>query len=84
MSETKQAVKQFILEEFLPGEDPEELTEETQLFSSGLLDSIASLKLVSFLEKEFSINVAAHDIVAENLDTLTAIEKFVESKKIAA
>lgn len=84
MPEMKQTIKQFILEEFLPGEDPDELTEETQLFSSGLLDSIASLKLVSFLEKEFSINVAAHDIVAENLDTLTAIEKFVETKKVAA
>ena len=83
MPEMKQTVKQFILAEFLPGEDPEELTEETTLFSSGLLDSIASLKLVTFLEKEFSISVAPHDIVADNLDTLTAIEKFVESKKAA-
>ncbi len=83
MPDTKQTVKQFILEEFLPGEDPDELTEETQLFSSGLLDSIASLKLVSFLEQEFSISVAPHDIVADNLDTLTAIERFIETKAAA-
>lgn len=80
-TQTKRTIKQFILEEFLPGEDPDELTEETTLFSSGLLDSIASLKLVSFLEKEFGISVEAHEIVAENLDTLDAIEKFVEGKK---
>jgi acyl carrier protein len=81
MSQTTQTVKQFILEEFLPGEDPSALTEETPLFTSGLLDSIASLKLVSFLEQEFGITVAPHDIVADNLDTLTAIEGFVASKR---
>ena len=40
--------KEFILKEFLEGEDPDELTEDVELISSGILDSLATLKLVTF------------------------------------
>ncbi len=83
MDEIARTVKEFILEEFLPGEDPGELTEETQLFSTGVLDSLASLKLVEFLEEQFGIDVEAHDVVADNLDTLLSIANFVQSKAAA-
>ncbi len=83
MDEIAKTVKEFILEEFLPGEDPEELTEETQLFSTGVLDSLASLKLVEFLEEQFGIDVGAQDVVADNLDTLLSIANFVQSKAAA-
>ena len=42
---------------------PDKLTDTTPLFTSGLLDSIASLQLVTFLEQEFGIKVAAHEVV---------------------
>ncbi len=83
MDEIARTVKEFILEEFLPGEDPDELTEKTQLFSTGVLDSLASLKLVEFLEEQFGIDVEAHDVVADNLDTLLSIANFVQSKAAA-
>ena len=47
---TEETLKQFILREFLPGEDPNELEESTPLVSTGILDSLATLKLVTFLE----------------------------------
>lgn len=74
-------VKQYILEQFLPGESPERLTGTTPLFTSGLLDSIASLQLVSFLEQEFGITVAAHEVVPDNMNTLDSIAAFINSKK---
>ena len=64
-------VKAFVLEEFLPGEDPDELTDSTELVSSNILDSLAILKLVSFLEEEFSIEIAAHEADEEHMNTLT-------------
>jgi acyl carrier protein len=74
-------VKEFLLEQFLPGENPEQLTETTALFSSGLLDSIASLQLVGFLERQFGIKVQAHEMVADNLNTLASIAQFVRAKR---
>ena len=76
----KSAVKGFILEEFLPGERPEALTDETPLVAEGVLDSLATLRLVSFLEKEFSIALAPHEVDAEYLNTLPSIAMLIRSK----
>lgn len=45
------AVKTSILDEFLAGEGPSELRLETPVITGGILDSIATLKLVLFLEE---------------------------------
>jgi acyl carrier protein len=73
-------VKAFILKEFLEGEDPDSLTESTELISSGVLDSLATLKLVTYLENTFDIQVQAHEADAEHLNTLTLIGNLVKSK----
>lgn len=75
------SVKAFILKEFLPGEDPNELTETTELVSTGILDSLAILTLVSFLEEEFGIEVASHEADEEHLNTLEDIAKLIASKQ---
>jgi acyl carrier protein len=77
----KQAVKQFILDEFLPGEDPNELTDDTPLITGGVLDSIATLKLVLFLEERFGVTLQPHEVDPEHLDTTTCIEDLVLSKR---
>jgi len=74
-------VKRFVLEAFLPGEDPSELTAETELVSSGVLDSVATLRLVTFLEEEFGIQVEAHEADEEHLNTLASIADLVASKR---
>ena len=80
-NETLAQVKQDILETFLPGENPDELKETTPLISGGILDSIATLKLVMFLEERFGISVEAHEADREHLDTLSDIVALVERKK---
>lgn len=79
-SKIQETVKAFILKEFLEGEDPAALTESTELISSGVLDSLATLKLVTFLEQQFNIQVAAHEADAEHLNTLQLIATLVRSK----
>ncbi len=79
--ETMGRVKTFILREFLEGEDPAALAPDTRLFTTGILDSIATLKLVAFLEKEFDITIEAHEADAQNLDTLDDIVRLVGSKR---
>jgi acyl carrier protein len=73
-------IKEFILKEFLPGEDPAALTDSTPLMTTGILDSLATLKLVTHLEEEFGIQVQAHEADAENLNTLADIVRLVSSK----
>ncbi|HMF02535.1 MAG TPA: acyl carrier protein [Terriglobia bacterium] len=77
----KSTIKTFILTEYLPGEDPAALTDTTPLMTTGILDSIAVLKVVTFLENQFGIVIQPHEAVVENLNTLSDIERFIVSKK---
>lgn len=80
MTNVGTTVKEFILKQFLPGEDPNELTETTPLITGGILDSLATMKLVSFLEERYGFTMQAHEADAEHLDTIALIEKLVRSK----
>ncbi len=77
----KTTVKTFILNEYLPGEDPSALTDDTPLMTTGILNSIAVLKVVTFLESQFGITIKPRDAVVENLNTLSDIARLVMSKK---
>jgi len=51
-----------------------ELTNETKLFSSGLLDSLAFVELVLFVDKEFRLKLAeVTDVNMESLDSIQQI-----------
>ena len=84
MDEIRQAVSDYILATFLPGEDPAELTESTPLITGGVLDSIATLKLVVFIEDRFGVTVEAHEAGVENLDSVGRIATMIVSKRSAA
>ena len=76
----KQTVREYILKEFLPGENPDELTDSTPLITGGILDSLATIKLVAFLEQQFKIQIQAHETMVDYLDTVTDIAQLVSSK----
>ena len=73
-------VKEYILSEFLPGEDPETLSDDSPLITGGILDSIKIMKLVIFLEETHGVEFQAHEIAADYLDTLESIARVVQSK----
>jgi len=49
--------------------------------TTGILNSIAVLKVVTFLENQFGITIKPHEAVVENLSTLSDIARLVMSKK---
>jgi acyl carrier protein len=79
----KDQVRQYILTEFLPGESASNLKDDTSLRSSGVLDSMATLQLVTFVEETFGIEVEAHEAGVENFESLNDIAAFVQQKKAA-
>jgi acyl carrier protein len=80
-SEAEEVIRTFILTEFLPGEDPEALTPTTPLITTGVLDSIATIKLVAFLEDRFQVSIAAHEADVEHLNTIDAMVELIAAKK---
>ena len=79
----RHTIKQFILDQFLPGENPDALTADTPLITGGILDSLATLRLVEFLEKEFEIQIEAYEADVDNFNSLEQIDRFVDTKLAA-
>jgi acyl carrier protein len=84
MEDIAKVVQHYILREFLPGEDPSELTNQTPLITGGILDSIKTLKLVVFLEDHFGIRIEAYEAGVDNLDSIGQIAELIEEKRSAA
>lgn len=78
--DVKATIKTYILEEFLPGEDPSELTDDVELMTMGILDSISVMQLVSFMEEKFNVSFDAHELSVDHMNTLEDITKLVASK----
>lgn len=76
----KDTVKKYILKEFLQDDHPEALTDTFSLIKGGVLDSISTLKLVTYLEEKYKIQFHAYEMDVEHLDTLDIIERTVSSK----
>ena len=79
----KAVLKTYILNEFLPGEDPAALTDTTALVTTGILSSLAMIKTVAFLEDQFGITIEAHETVVENLNTLSDMTRLIMTKKMS-
>jgi acyl carrier protein len=80
-AEIQSSIRDYLIAEFLPGEDPAELTDDMRLISSKIIDSIAAIKLVSFLEGQFGIQIEAHELDVDNFDTIAKITWLVQSKQ---
>lgn len=79
--EIKPIVKKYLLEEFLPGAEEDELDDTTPLMSGGILDSISTTRLVAFLEEKFGVAFDAHEMGVDYLDTLADISELVATKQ---
>ena len=79
-AEIEQGLKTYILEEFLPDEDEEDLTSDIELISTGILDSISVIKVVAYLEATFEIEVKAHEASIDNMNTIESMASMVSGK----
>ncbi len=76
------AVKEFVLKEFLPGEPAENLDDSTPLIAGAIVDSIGIMKLVLFIDEKFGVEIEPHEMSAEFLGTITDIGKIVRAKTV--
>ncbi len=81
MSSEADTIKDFVVENFLFGDD-DGLTESTSFRDEGIVDSTGVLELVAFLEASFGISIEGEEYTPENLDSIEKIAAFVVRKKI--
>jgi len=72
-------LKKFLIEKKFLTKD-ETLDKSDSLLEKGIIDSIAMLEIISFIEKEYRIKVDEDDMMPENFDSLNAIENYVNEQ----
>ncbi|MDH3457217.1 MAG: acyl carrier protein [Gemmatimonadota bacterium] len=58
----------------------EQVSADTSLIRSGLVDSLGMEELIRFLEESFGIQVEDEDLMPENFETATSIASLVQGK----
>ena len=80
-TEVATAVRRFIVDNFLFGDESAAPQPDQQLVQSGLVDSTGILEIVSFLESQYGVQTADDELAAENFGTVATIARFVLTKK---
>ena len=73
-------VRRVLLEGVLSGEDPDSLLDSTPLLTSGVLDSIRTVKLVGDLEQGFGVSFEAFEMSVDYLNTIQDIAATIRGK----
>lgn len=76
----KQAIRDFIVNELLSGQ---QLEDDQELLLSGLIDSLGVMKLVSFIDRDLGVRVPHSDIKLRNFATINAIADYLRAKHTA-
>lgn len=84
METVKAAVRHYILCTHLPGEAPDALRDDTPLQTSGILDSLATVGLIAFVEEQFGVELDVSDTSVERFDTVADIAATVARKQEVA
>ena len=73
-------VSAYLGEQLARKRDHGALEPDTPLISSGRLSSVDVLGLVAFLEDELGVEIAAHEISADHMDTVRSVVALVAGR----
>ncbi|AJK46407.1 acyl carrier protein [Burkholderia plantarii] len=76
----KEALKQYLQTNFL-FEFDEQVTEDSDLFEAGILDSFGYIHLISHLEREYGVRFDEGESEIRHAVSLTQLVTLVESKR---
>jgi len=73
----EQTIKLYISEELAPDVDPSSLPSDIDLLSTGIIDSLSLVRLVSWIGDEFDIPVGDIEIAPEDFKSVTRVNDFI-------
>ena len=63
------------------GADAASIGSSTELLSSGLIDSVALVRMAALVEREVGIVIPDRDVTEENFETFAAIRSYLEKRR---
>ena len=73
-----EGLTQFITQELLVDHDEIILTDDDDLLTTGLIDSLGIMRLVAFIEETFEKKIPYEDITIENFRSIRTIVNYLQ------
>lgn len=79
LDNTQQLLNDFIVREFL-NDKPRTITASDNLIEDGVIDSLAILMLIKYIEDQFSVSIEPDDVTIENFESVATISRLIEKR----
>lgn len=76
----KKQLRDFLFEELIFVEDPDQFGDDDDLLEAGL-ESMGIMRLIMFIEHTFTVTLPDSEIAPENLQTFNALEQWILKHK---
>ena len=73
-------IRGFLLEH-RAAEEVDEFSDKDSLLETGVIDSLAMIELIAFLEEKYGISIDEDDMIPENFDSIEAIVTYVNRRQ---
>lgn len=78
--EIKERIREFIVANCLFGDTSYDLTDDTALLDTGIIDSTGVIELVLFVSDEFGLDVPPEDMLPENFNSIALLAGYVQQR----
>lgn len=80
----KEQIREYIITNHAPDLAGEEIPGDYDLLANGVIDSLALLELVEWVQEKWDINVADVELAPADFQSIDAIEQFIQNLSAGA
>jgi acyl carrier protein len=73
-------LERFIIEELLVSNHRTKIDPNESLISSGVIDSLSLLRLITFIEEQFGIRLEDDEVIPDNFETISTMESLITNR----
>ncbi|MFN2487475.1 MAG: acyl carrier protein [Acidimicrobiia bacterium] len=81
MASIQDQIREHIISEFNASTD---ISDETRLIDTEVIDSLGIFLLVNFLQERFGVEVDPEEVTLDNFESVSAMAELVSSKRLAS
>ena len=74
----KDLVRNFIVSNLMKKQENKNITDSDNIIEEGIIDSLGLMKLINYIEDNFSLKIDDEDLTPDNFESIDIISSFIE------
>jgi acyl carrier protein len=74
-------IREYLIQNVLFSDNAFEFDNNDSFLEKGIIDSVAVMELVFFVEEQFNIAITDHEIIPDNFDSVNNLAHFIRSRQ---